>query len=213
MGIRFLCPNGHRLNVKSSLAGRRGVCPHCGEKFPIPLTSTIGTHKGKKDVPDRPATHELDQRIGVSPPREAERTEAVVAILPPQTFPPALDALLRGSKGQTWYVRHPHGGQYGPADSETMRHWFVEGRVPPDAMIWQPAWDQWRRLGDLGHETASLTSKVLKSTAAKELESRVSTTVPAAIRRKQKQTWTAIILLSLASLVILIGLVVVLSSS
>ena len=94
-----------------------------------------------------------------------------------------------------------------------MRHWFVEGRVPPDAMIWQPAWDQWRRLGDLGHETASLTSKVLKSTAAKELESRVSTTVPAAIRRKQKQTWTAIILLSLASLVILIGLVVVLSSS
>jgi hypothetical protein len=36
MGIRVTCPNGHRLNLKNSLAGRRGVCPHCGAKFVIP---------------------------------------------------------------------------------------------------------------------------------------------------------------------------------
>jgi hypothetical protein len=36
MGIRFLCPNGHRLNVKEDLAGRRGICPNCGAKFLIP---------------------------------------------------------------------------------------------------------------------------------------------------------------------------------
>lgn len=36
MGIRFYCPNGHKLNVKSFLAGRRGYCPHCGIKFVVP---------------------------------------------------------------------------------------------------------------------------------------------------------------------------------
>ena len=36
MGIRFYCPNGHKLNVKTFLAGRRGICPHCGVKLIIP---------------------------------------------------------------------------------------------------------------------------------------------------------------------------------
>ena len=36
MGIRVRCPNGHELNVKSSLAGKRGVCPHCDARFEIP---------------------------------------------------------------------------------------------------------------------------------------------------------------------------------
>lgn len=36
MGIRFSCPNGHKLNVKTFLAGKRGVCPQCGAKFVIP---------------------------------------------------------------------------------------------------------------------------------------------------------------------------------
>src|SRR3954454_10101863 len=37
MGIRFSCPNGHKLNVKTFLAGKRGVCPQCGAKFEIPI--------------------------------------------------------------------------------------------------------------------------------------------------------------------------------
>lgn len=39
MGIRFYCPNGHKLNVKSFLAGKRGICPHCGVKLIIPELS------------------------------------------------------------------------------------------------------------------------------------------------------------------------------
>lgn len=42
MGIRFLCPNGHKLNVKSELAGKRASCPECGAKFVIPATDTNG---------------------------------------------------------------------------------------------------------------------------------------------------------------------------
>lgn len=40
MGIRFYCPNGHKLNVKEFQAGRRGICPYCGAKIQIPLQST-----------------------------------------------------------------------------------------------------------------------------------------------------------------------------
>lgn len=36
MGIRFRCPNGHKLNIKTFLAGKRGVCPDCGTSFRIP---------------------------------------------------------------------------------------------------------------------------------------------------------------------------------
>ena len=40
MGIRFFCPNGHKLNVKVELAGKVGICPKCGAKMLIPLEST-----------------------------------------------------------------------------------------------------------------------------------------------------------------------------
>ncbi len=43
MGIRFYCPNGHKLNVKAFLAGKRGICPHCGAKVQIPADSTLGS--------------------------------------------------------------------------------------------------------------------------------------------------------------------------
>ena len=40
MGIRFFCPNGHKLNVKEFQAGRRGICPFCAARIQIPLQST-----------------------------------------------------------------------------------------------------------------------------------------------------------------------------
>lgn len=40
MGIRFYCEACEkRLNVKGFLAGKRGVCPHCGAKVEIPWES------------------------------------------------------------------------------------------------------------------------------------------------------------------------------
>jgi hypothetical protein len=36
MGIRFLCPTGHKLNVKAHLAGKRAICPECGAKVVVP---------------------------------------------------------------------------------------------------------------------------------------------------------------------------------
>jgi hypothetical protein len=41
MGIRLHCPNGHKLNVKSFLAGKRGICPECGARFDIPGNADV----------------------------------------------------------------------------------------------------------------------------------------------------------------------------
>ena len=49
MGIRFTCPSGHKLHVKTFLAGKRGVCPHCGAKFVIP------TPEESQQSPGRPS--------------------------------------------------------------------------------------------------------------------------------------------------------------
>ena len=48
MGIRFTCPNGHKLNVKTFLAGRTGFCPYCGERVEIPKQSTRTPGKSGK---------------------------------------------------------------------------------------------------------------------------------------------------------------------
>lgn len=54
MGIRFLCPNGHKLNVKTFLAGKRAICPDCGARVIVP------------DVPE-PSVTEHEQSSGFLP--------------------------------------------------------------------------------------------------------------------------------------------------
>src|SRR5436190_5415313 len=46
MGIKFLCPNGHKMNVKAFLAGKRGKCPKCGASVRIPQ-ETPATDSGE----------------------------------------------------------------------------------------------------------------------------------------------------------------------
>lgn len=53
MGIKFHCPNGHKLNVKAFLAGKKGVCPKCGTKMRIPAASEPGL--GDDDAEDSDA--------------------------------------------------------------------------------------------------------------------------------------------------------------
>ena len=60
MGIRFTCPSGHKLHVKTFLAGKRGVCPHCGAKFVIP------TQQDSEQTPARSLLDSLQQRSGES---------------------------------------------------------------------------------------------------------------------------------------------------
>ena len=60
MGIKFHCPNGHKLNVKSFLAGKKGVCPKCGTKVRIPEASEPGL--GGDDAED--SDDGKDEKLG-----------------------------------------------------------------------------------------------------------------------------------------------------
>ena len=162
MGIRFFCPQGHKLNVKSFLAGKMGICPHCDARVKIPLTSTRPSSKAiNRDVeghaealPLASPLEDLDQVLAVAEagipgnPREAlPRTlpESVSADPPPRG---SADPLKESPEAQ-WYVCPEPGGQnYGPATAEVMRQWVQEGRVQGEHLVWREGWENWQRAGD-----------------------------------------------------------------
>ena len=88
MGIRFLCPNGHKLNVKAFQAGRRGICPHCGVSVEIPLQSTRPTSKQQGAKAGEPSTSQAMARGEIPPPLPGpasnhEEITEVPPLLPP----------------------------------------------------------------------------------------------------------------------------------
>jgi hypothetical protein len=153
MGIRFFCPNGHKLNVKEFQAGMRGVCPHCGSKFFIPAQSTRPSSKQPKDL--FPSSDREDAVVAADPfPAVGPAT-----IAPPQTRTAASPAALStamlsdphdaadpiaAAGNVVWYVRPPSGDQYGPAPGEVLRAWLAEGRVSADTLLWREGWPDWR---------------------------------------------------------------------
>ncbi len=168
MGIRFLCPNGHKLNVKAFLAGKKAVCPKCGEKVLVPEQSELGT-AGKRTSPQaRYPQAAIPQPIAVtaSAPGGAvtaapvyERPLSVQPNLQPMqpafapqptlslpSAPPACAAVDPITEAPTavWYVRPPSGGQFGPASGDIMRGWLAEGRVTADSLVWRAGWPDWR---------------------------------------------------------------------
>ena len=59
MSIRVVCPNGHKLNVKNSFAGKTGLCPVCKARIHVPelpeedlsedrILDILGPHAGGK---------------------------------------------------------------------------------------------------------------------------------------------------------------------
>jgi hypothetical protein len=146
MGIKIVCPNGHKLNVKSFLAGKRGVCPQCGSKFDIPAdakeesppadalagvaSSSVASGAGPATVVPAPA-----QPV-VAPVQPVADQGAYAPRSPADPLAEAPEA--------SWYVRPPSGGQYGPAKPQTMRQWIDEGRVTPDSLVWREGWPDWK---------------------------------------------------------------------
>ena len=79
MGIRFYCPNGHKLNVKEFQAGRRGICPFCGARTQIPTQSTRPSGKAGRRAAGHTAVHDDD---------DAQASDSSPDILPGE--PPSL---------------------------------------------------------------------------------------------------------------------------
>lgn len=151
MGIRFACHVcSKKLNIKQELAGRRGICPACSSRFRIPVSDTeLSTPiDAPKPLPPSagpalphsngiPASSRSDSS-GIA--AEPENDHGGVATLPE---PEKIDA-LDTDPTSTWYVRPPNGGQYGPADGDTLRQWVDEGRVAANSLLWREGWPQWR---------------------------------------------------------------------
>ena len=160
MGIRFYCPNGHRLNVKDFLAGKRGICPHCQTRFRIPRESEIpkGSPKIKPgsvaEITGSPSPRRrsgsgtailqaatVDKPVVVADVKEDENEDESIYVS--DTDP------IDESPESVWYIRPPAGGQYGPAKGDVVRRWIAEGRVSPDSLVWREGWTDWRLAGPI----------------------------------------------------------------
>ena len=85
MGIRFYCPNGHKLNVKEFQGGRKGICPYCGAKIQIPTESTRPpTQRTKRPGPQEgiAAGHPVGETGGGGPDLGPEPAAGISAGAP-----------------------------------------------------------------------------------------------------------------------------------
>lgn len=168
MGIRVSCPNGHVLNVKSHLAGKKGKCPSCGAAFEIP--SSAAEAEQDPDAPrttfdqidieqltresaqtaSRPANHpQSAPRPRSSAGRgsslgEGSVSVAVIDELKPSSGGGAPPAEITNEPTSVWYVRRASGEQYGPAQGLMFWQWVQEGRVPEDSHVWKQGWPEWK---------------------------------------------------------------------
>src|SRR6478672_3857831 len=192
MGIKFHCPNGHKLNVKSFLAGKKGVCPKCGTKVRIPAVSEPGLVDS--DLEETDASHSAPAK---SHPVKSNGSGAVAATVmaakapaaPAVSVAPSEHAAETAAPGDPideaptaiWYVRPPTGGQYGPARGDIMRKWISEGRVSSDSLVWREGWTDWQNAGKL-FPILNATGRHAAPAAAPV----VSTTVPLSARSSQR---------------------------
>jgi hypothetical protein len=93
MGIRFFCPNGHKLNVKEFQAGRRGICPFCGARLQIPIESTRPSSKSVRRAGAAVGTAQIPER---DDPESAQASDSSPDILPGE--PPSLPGDPAGGK-------------------------------------------------------------------------------------------------------------------
>jgi hypothetical protein len=155
MGIKFLCPNGHKLNVKSFLAGKRAICPKCGVALTVPLSD-------RDNLPEQEAGTSAilteNDLIGLGLMTPGEATAPATAIpanaatsavaragaAAAATASAAPSDPIAEAPSAVWYVRPSSGGQFGPASGDMMRAWINEGRVGGSSLVWRAGWPDWR---------------------------------------------------------------------
>jgi hypothetical protein len=185
MGIRLVCPQGHKLHVKAFLAGKRAICPHCGEKVLVPLGNEAPTAGGESlptgspigpettlDLADLPSTipdgsaMPLNVAASITTPVSSQPAAAGVSPSPLGIPPVAASALIPASDpiaekpDAVWYVRPKTGGQYGPAPGAMMRQWINQSRVAADSLVWREGWAQWKTASDVFTELGAGQSVV-----------------------------------------------------
>jgi len=139
-----------------------------------------------------------------------------VGMVPPTVpgqppMPPGVVDPIAENPNAVWYVRPPSGGQYGPARGDVMRKWIAEGRVTGTSLVWREGWPDWRNAGEALPELSRPTMPAEPAVAVVAPAAARSTTRYVAGRKKSNAlAITALVLLTILSLVMVGVLVVVL---
>ncbi len=166
MGIKFRCRAcDKKLHVKSFLAGKRGICPHCGEKVDIPresqaaaqpvaVANNVNHHAAGPPARKNDAAARKPKSRSAPLRKEPASSRVAASTMGQQT--PAVgtattaagaDDPLTSAPDAVWYVRPPSGGQFGPANADIMQRWLEEGRVSADSLVWREGWPDWKTAG------------------------------------------------------------------
>ena len=154
MGIRFLCPNGHKLHVKAFLSGKKAICPKCGVRVIVPDENPAAA----ASRPEPTASHVVATEHYAEVALEESLVDGAMEAMSATDATAGLEAQKAGgaqptaqaadpidvAPGAVWYVRPAGGGQFGPASADIMRHWLDEGRVSTSSLVWRAGWTEWR---------------------------------------------------------------------
>lgn len=146
MGIRFHCPNGHKLHVKGFLAGKRGICPECGVKVIIPATENAANQSLEQAPPSQSPAVAPPAAAPTAGPEIADSSKTAPAVnvaTPPSVADPPPAPPASGTQ-VAWHLRIPTGEQFGPIDDAGFQGWIAEGRVSDECLVWQAGWEQWQ---------------------------------------------------------------------
>lgn len=120
---------------------------------------------------------------------------------------------IEANPSAMWYVRPTSGGQFGPATGELMKKWMAEGRVSPDAYVWQDGWPDWKLANQVFQEYASSSSvSAINHSASSGTGSTDgipdSLAIRTRIQRKKRRQTTFWITMMIVGTLVLIGLIV-----
>ncbi|NDC54840.1 MAG: hypothetical protein EBZ74_11310, partial [Planctomycetia bacterium] len=153
MGIVAHCPQGHRINVKDSFAGRKCLCPTCGVKFRIPAAGTDADGAGLPTARllelDPAAVAALPRALPFEhePPAATSAPAAAFAPAPapaPAPVQPALHPALAERPDLQWCIAFPGGEPTEPLAAESMQAWLDSGEAEGSEVVWRSDWPEWR---------------------------------------------------------------------
>ena len=175
MGIRFYCPNGHKLNVKEKLAGKRGICPHCQVKLLIPQKSTRPSSREEREQQDKLAAgaggnpNDFDvfaddqtaeiasyDHFGNTPPYTGQTSAQFTT---DSTVAASVLASAFDNPDVVWYVQLPDGQRFGPATLPIIQSWVRERRISPTMLVWREGWQDWLEAGLVFPEIVQIFQK------------------------------------------------------
>lgn len=182
MGIRFYCPNGHKLNVKTEQAGKVGFCPDCGVRVQIPLESTrpsshkkhhdeddndpnqdneilLTSKKGQGEVPFEETLSPLSvSENGANPSTSPETAESDVEPAAEPAVQPSVAHSVLDNDGAVWYVRGNDNQTYGPITNVVVKEWIAQRRIGPTMLVWRDGWPSWLEAKDVFPEIEKIFS-------------------------------------------------------